>query len=34
MQLLRPILRVVVRSLGPGKLRLALLKLGHGLDAF
>jgi hypothetical protein len=34
MQLLRPILRVVVRNLGPGKLRLALLKLGHGLDAF
>ena len=34
MQLLKPILRVVVRNLGPGRLRLALLKLGHGLDVF
>jgi hypothetical protein len=34
MLLLRPILKFVVRNLGPGRLRLALLKLGHGLDAF
>jgi hypothetical protein len=34
MQLLRPLLKLVVRNLGPGRLRLALLKLGHGLDAF
>jgi hypothetical protein len=34
MQLLRPLLKLMVRNLGPGKLRLALLKLGHGLDAF
>jgi hypothetical protein len=34
MQLLRPILKLMVRNLGPGKLRLTLLKIGHGIDAF
>jgi len=34
MLLLRPLLVFAVRQLRPGRLRLALLKLGHGLDAF
>jgi hypothetical protein len=32
--LLKPILLLAVRNLGPGRLRLALLKLGHGMNAF
>jgi len=32
--LLKPILAFTVRYLRPGRLRLALLKLGHGLDVF
>jgi hypothetical protein len=32
--LLKPILVLIVRTLGPGRLRLAVLKLGHGLNAF
>jgi hypothetical protein len=32
--LLKPILAFTVRNLRPGRLRLALLKLGHGLDVF
>jgi hypothetical protein len=34
MLLLRPVLAFAVRQLRPGRLRLALLKLGHGLDVF
>jgi hypothetical protein len=34
MLLLRPILAFTVRQLRPGRLRLALLKLGHNLNAF
>jgi hypothetical protein len=33
-QLLTPILKLAVRSLGPGRLRLALLRFGHGLNLF
>lgn len=32
MQLLRPILTVMVRSLGPGRLRLGIVKLAQRLD--
>jgi hypothetical protein len=32
--LLRPLFALAVRNLGPGRLRLALVKLGHGLDVF
>jgi hypothetical protein len=32
--LLKPLLAFTVRQLKPGRLRLALLKLGHSLDAF
>jgi hypothetical protein len=31
---LKPLLAFTVRQLQPGRLRLALLKLGHTLDAF
>jgi hypothetical protein len=31
---LKPLLAFTVRQLQPGRLRLALLKLGHGLDVF
>jgi hypothetical protein len=34
MLLLKPVLAFAVRQLRPGRLRLALLKLGHGLNAF
>jgi hypothetical protein len=32
MQLLRPILTMVVRSLGPGKLRISVVKFVRRLD--
>ncbi len=32
MQLLRPILSMVARSLGPGRLRLSVIKLARKLD--
>jgi hypothetical protein len=32
--LLRPLLALAVRNLGPGRLRLTLLKIGHGWNAF
>jgi len=32
MQLLRPILSMVARSLGPGRLRLSVTKLARKLD--
>jgi len=31
---LRAILILAVRNLGPGRLRLALLRMGHGLNVF
>jgi hypothetical protein len=31
---LKPLLAFTVRQLQPGRLRLALLKLGYGLDLF
>jgi hypothetical protein len=31
---LKPLLAFTVRQLKPGRLRLALLKLGHSLDVF
>ncbi len=34
MLFLKPLLAFTVRQLQPGRLRLALLKLGHGLDVF
>jgi len=34
MLLLRTVLVLAVRNLGPGRLRLALLKLGYGMHAF
>jgi len=34
MLLLRPVLAFAVRQLRPGRFRLALLKLGHSLNAF
>jgi hypothetical protein len=34
MLLLKPVLAFAIRQLRPGRLRLALLKLGHGLNAF
>jgi len=32
--LLKPLLAFTVRQLQPGRLRLALLKLGHSLEVF
>ncbi len=32
MQLLRPLLGIVARSLGPGRLRLVVVKLARRLD--
>jgi hypothetical protein len=32
--LLKPILLLAVRTLGPGRLRLAILRFGHGLNLF
>jgi hypothetical protein len=32
MQLLRPLLSIVVRSLGPGRLRLSVVKIVQRLD--
>jgi hypothetical protein len=32
MQLLRPILTMVVRSLGPGRLRISVVKFARRLD--
>jgi hypothetical protein len=34
MLLLSPVLAFAVKQLRPGRLRLALLKLGHSLNAF
>jgi hypothetical protein len=34
MLILKPVLAFTVRQLRPGRLRLALLKLGHNLNAF
>jgi len=33
-QLLTPFLKLAVRNLGPGRLRLAILRFGHGLNLF
>jgi hypothetical protein len=32
--LLRPFIVLALRNLRPGRLRLALLRLGHGLEIF
>jgi hypothetical protein len=32
--LLRALLRLTIRNLGPGRLRLAVLRVGYGLNAF
>jgi hypothetical protein len=34
MPVLRAILRLAVRNMGPGRLRLALMRMGHGLNVF
>jgi len=34
MPVVRVVLRLAVRNLGPGRLRLALMRMGHGLNVF